>query len=739
MACSTKNPFYADGIQNGDSIRIIGTVSAISKKEGFGKTYLNVTLKEVSYQNRLKKQFGLTAIGQNIQCRMTPDDRVKIGRTLDLSGTLAYFDEAKNPGEFDGYQFYKNRGTLFSLQYASINSYSQSYSYLPQALYEIRIHTEELLTKYLSIEDAAVMKAMLLGNKNEISTETKELFQKNGIAHILAISGLHISLVGMTIFRLLKRLPIPLWCSIAGSEALIILYCMMVGFSTSSFRSMIMFSAFLLAKVCKRTYDIISALSLTCIMILIQNPLFLYDCAFLLSFMAIVGIAIFYSYFQANYFQPTGLFNSFFSSLFVFLATLPIMLYFYYETAFYAILFNLIVIPLMTLLMTTSVIMVISAYLFPFLTFLPAGIVSVILKIYHVSCAFLEQYGMGRVNIGQPSFFQILIYYLLLIGVLVIPWNVIGIKKKKQKKKPPKILFPIMKGGVLISGILVAVMVISLHPQRGLSICMLDVGQGDGCVIINENHNVYLIDGGSSSKKEIGKKSIIPYLKYRGINEMEAVFLSHPDEDHINGVEELLQLGVREHIHIRHIFVPKSLINQEGFDTIRILAKKMGTTVQGMAYGDVITDNDLQISCIYQAEDKEVIDLNDSSLVLSVDYREFGMLFTGDITGEVETTLLEQLQDNNRIGNKPYDVLKVAHHGSKFSTTTDFINGIQPKCAIISCGRKNPYGHPHKEVLERLENVGTKIVRTDEGGAILIQTNGEEMWVKSYLIHYCVL
>lgn len=716
-----KSLLEARGISQGDEIVLSGKVNNLLEKENFNGKYMEVTLKNVyfhseirrfsEYENKTEK-LKLTQTGQNVICMMMPDESIKIGRQIYLSGTLSYFDEARNPGEFNQKQFYQQRGTIFSITDAKLMAFTLSYGTIRQFLYEFKKQNEILLTKYVDAENAAILKAMLFGNKSEIDTDVKELFQKNGIAHILAISGLHLSLIGMSIYRCLNRLPIPLWTVITICEIIMILYCIMVGFSASAFRALFMFSLFLFAKVVKRTYDLITALAASCISILLMQPGCLFDCAFLLSFSALVGIGVLLPQFIQNYWKPHRFLQSMFASGFVFLVTLPILLSFYYEAAFYSVLLNIIVIPLMTLLMGSAFFLLIVAWLLPQFTFVPAFAVDIILKIYKVSCIFLEKYGMGRSNTGKPQMWQIVLYYLILFGIFFL-------HLKNNRKKIT----------VLILGLAASLIILLYHPHNEMNIYMLDVGQGDGCVVINENRKAYLIDGGSSSKKNIGKKCIIPFLKYKGINEIEAIFISHPDMDHMNGIEEILQKGIREHIHVKQIFVTKGLMDKKEYESILLIAQNAGTKIIGMEAGDRLVDQNLIFTCLYPFKNSDMEDLNNASLVLDISYKDFRMLCTGDVKENGEVQFIQKTD----LSSQYYDILKVSHHGSNTSTSRELLDWAKPEVALVSAGANNSYGHPHREVLERLQENNILYMKTMDYGAIMIWTDGDKIKIQTFL------
>ena len=259
-----------------------------------------------------------------------------------------------------------------------------------------------------------------------------------------------------------------------------------------------------------------------------------------------------------------------------------------------------------------------------------------------------------------------------------------------------------------------------------VQITMLDVGQGDGLYLRGPEGNHYFIDGGSSDVKEIGRYRIEPFLKSQGVGCLDYVFISHGDADHMNGIQEMLKrqkLGIR----IRNLVLPVQEVWDETLYELVEIALEQGTKVFTMKETQNIWEDELCITCLQPGSKSSLEAGNGASMVLQVKYGEFEMLFTGDVEGEGEETLMEQ-QKLTRV-----DVLKVAHHGSKHSTTEELIRKLRPKYALISAGRENSYGHPHMETIERLKKYGVQLYRTQESGAITVMTDGREMWIEEYI------
>ncbi len=210
---------------------------------------------------------------------------------------------------------------------------------------------------------------------------------------------------------------------------------------------------------------------------------------------------------------------------------------------------------------------------------------------------------------------------------------------------------------------------------------------------------------------------MIPFLKSKGVGIIEAVFISHPDLDHMNGIEEILSNAQKEKIFIKTIYILNGM--EKEYDTIVTLAKGCDTKIVGIQKGFKMIDEELVISCMYpqiSEDNKYYISNNDASLVMDISYRDFNMLFMGDIELQGESILLPSI-------NQSYDALKVSHHGSNTSTSENFLRRANPQIAVISCGENNPYGHPHKEVIQRLKMANCRIVQTKESGCIRIHIN----------------
>lgn len=634
------------------------------------------------------------------------------GSLLKVSGICQEIQEPGNPGQFNLKKYYEIKEIQMVLNKGKVLHSGRTYWPVRQFLWDVRERFKRTFLQIADEENASVLDAMLLGDKKELDPEVKKLYQDNGIAHILAISGLHISMLGMALHKLLRKLGISWYLSGAAAGIIMSAYGLMTGFGVSTTRAVIMFLVYLLAGILGRTYDILSALSLSAMLILWDNPLYLTDAGFLLSFSAVLGVAVLAPVIRDICNCNNKLLESFLVSLAIQLTTIPIVLYFYFEIPLYGVVLNLIVIPLMSLVLGFGI-----AGGMAGLISVPAGIFLVspcyyILGLYKFLCAVVLNLPLAKIILGKPELWQIIVYYLLLSGMCLI----------KQKKKSGEIF-------KWVWGTAFMMFLISRQPGNGMRITFLDVGQGDGICIQAPGGINCLIDGGSSDVKQVGSKRIEPFLKSRGIQKIDYLFLSHMDADHINGIMELLQAYAlnlagenASGVSIRHLILPKLAKKDEEYLEIEKLAKKNKIMVLYFQKGDRILNGRFSFSCLHPSKNPVSDDRNENSMVLQMVYQDFCVFFAGDVEGAGEEEMMKEL--------KSADLLKVAHHGSKNSTPDTFLNAVRPRIGILSYGKDNRYGHPHEELVNRLKRAGVVSYSTADYGALEVSGNGMEMDIR---------
>lgn len=634
----------------------------------------------ITYQNQVYQEAKILIYDKSFT-------DIPIGKTVKLYGIAETFDRARNPGNFEQKLFYAKEGVYGYCYLEKLIEMGGKENYVKEQLFQFRQKWKSMILKEMGEENGAVLSAMLLAEKSEMDADIKELYQKNGISHILAISGLHISFIGMGIYQILRRrLRVSFFISGCISILVLSLYVLMIGMSVSVFRAYLMLLLKIGADISGRVYDELTALFLSATLIVLYEPLYLVDAAFYMSHGAILAIVTVVPVFPKK--------NSILSSLAINIVLFPILLYYYYEIPTYSVILNIFVIPLMSVLLSCGMI----------------GSVPYVGKIFLMICNFILQIfswlneigcqlPFSRIVLGKPEFWKIIIYY----GVLVFFIGGKRIELLKQKK---------VRIAVLMGIFLLFVRI----PNGKLYITVLDVGQGDCTFLKGPYGNTYLIDGGSSDRKQVGKYCIEPYLESQGVGKLDYVFISHGDSDHCNGIIELLErkkVGVK----IDTIVLPSNFKQDETLLKIAKLSQEQGVKVSVLGANKSIIEGALNICCLQPTKESS-LNGNAGSMVLEVKFHDFEMLFTGDVENEGEEMLIKKLKHT-------YDVLKVAHHGSKFSTTESFLKKVQPEIALISAGVDNHYGHPHQETLERLEAIGCNTVETKNCGAIMLEIGGK--------------
>lgn len=652
------------------------------------------------------------------------DLHLHIGNQIKIYGKKVEFEVAGNEGNFDEKSYYYGKKMPIKIAGKKIEVLDGSWDELEEKLAEIRQLLSRNLDSVCGREEAAVLKAVIYGDKSELDREQKTLYQRNGIAHILAISGLHMSLVGMGVYQLIRRKSTFLNAGVLSTLILIGFGCM-IGFGVSVKRAMYMMIYRVTADVLGRTYDIRSAIGLSIILILLENPYGIYQQSFILSYSSMLAVGIVCPAVEKWMTEhwKTGekrkkkknikwrCCQAVWTAIIIWLVNLPVTAGLFYEVPTYAVLLNLIVVPLLSVLfcsgMLASVLMLFCGTAAVF----ACGAGVLIVRLYTGLCKWVEKLPGAYWITGCPDKISFIVFYGILLFML---WVMAYGKIRKQNKW--KLLMIACTGQILV--------IYGKIPDHAVSISTIDVGQGDCTLITSPEGHHYLVDGGSSSVSQPGSYRIVPYLKYMGVQCLDYVMISHGDSDHINGIEEILE---RDLIDIKNIALPDCGEYAEAYQALCKLAKKRGVSVCFIKKGDVIRDQDMSFTLL-SPEEGTYEDINDASMVMLMEYGEFTMCFTGDISSKVE----ERLCISQKV-----DVLKVPHHGSKTSSSEEFLQKLQPVYGIISCGQDNCYGHPHQEVVDRYHDMGTHLFVTAECGRIRIRVpeneKGEQYEICSYL------
>ena len=627
-----------------------------------------------------------------------------IGCELSIYGTIYQVNKADNPGQFDGRSYYQSQGILYTFFVDAVTT-AEGERRILEKMTSLREYFAKCLENTFEARDAGILKAVLLGDKSTLLEEDQLLYQKCGISHLLAISGLHISMIGISLYRLLRKCRCTFLEAGLPSGCLLVLYGFLTGFGISTIRAICMFLVMILADILGRVYDMASATALAAIFILLRNPLQARSAGFLLSFGAILGICFVYPILDSMISPKKPWAKAILFSCSMFFITYPLTIHFFYEYSLYSLLLNFIGVPCMPAVMAFGGLAMLAGGISlraGSLVGLPAHWV---LSFYQ----FLGEWNLALpgavLRLGREDTWQLILYY----GILVL--SLLGLWYGRRK----------IYGALLP----VAILLVSLRFSPGLQFTMLDVGQGD-CLYLELSDGIScLIDGGSTSIKEVGNYRILPYLKYEGVSKLDYVILTHLDEDHVNGVRELMEMqNTLDGVQIQTILFPEIANPDETYQELWALAEKKGIAVQTIGAGDVISGKDYILECLYPVKGTWTNDENNDSVALQLTYHEFTMLLTGDMGFEGEKELLSQGSLKN------VDVWKVSHHGSKYSGSQPFLQSIQPALGLVSVGR-NYYGHPSDEILERLSKINCQVYTTLERGALMLESDGERFFMET--------
>ncbi len=680
-------------------------------------------------------------------------DTYKMGNTIILNGTLSPLSRARNPGQFDEYTYYKTKNISFKLYPEEVVLYSNNIFLISHIFYKCRQWLTNQMSSILPEKEAGVLSAILFGDKSMLPEDVSDLYQQGGISHMMSVSGLHVSLLGYAMYKLLSKFRISVQVCILLSVVFLAGYGALTGYSVSTKRAVIMFTISLGAVIFGKTYDIFSSLCASAFIILMQQPRGLFSAGFLLSYGAVLGIVLIYPKLcclstSIHNKKAKKIIEASFLSLSTQLMTLPLLAYFFYEIPLYSVIVNLLLVPFSCFLLISSG----AACLLSFLSLKAArwliGASYYILNGYEFICSINIKLPYHYILVGKIPIYQILFYYVILFAVFA------GIPIKRNKKS--KISLESSKISCKEDRdfnyqyifLIFLVPLLFLWKGNELTITCLDVSQGDSIIMEREGVTC-LLDCGSSDIKEVGKYRLIPFLKSKAIRVIDYAVISHADKDHVSGIIEVLtampkikegenmKYGYTGKIVIRNLILPQLPVYDESYLKLMTLAKEKGVVIHQFSTGDEIKWSDVSLRCLHPDMNYAAATKNAHSLVLFLSYGNFQGIFTGDVEqdGEIAALLeIKALRESSVI--KPegrIEFLKVAHHGSNTSSAKDFLEGINPIYSVISAGKNNRYHHPHPFVCTRFREKNLTYDLTMDLGAIELITDGELMKINSFI------
>ena len=714
--------------------------------EGEGQGSVDKILKtQYGYNVYLKNALINNRECGNIIAYFQSEPDLKIGNKIYLKGKIQQFEVARNKGNFDSKKYYLSIGITTKIAVKEYYVSDDNYDFLRDKLCTLREYVVGMFSKlcdtngkdkWLYGNKAGIFSAILMGDKTELDQEIKDLYSLSGIAHILAISGLHISLIGMFLYSLLRK-RFSFATSSALTIAVVTLFAITSGMGIATIRAFVMFILKLIGEILGRKYDYITAISLSALILLADNPFIIINSGFQMSFCAMITITIIWPKVVYLINIKSKIANSIVFSLCIGIFMNPVIAYNYFQLPTYSFMLNIIVVPLLGIVVISAIAGSGMGFLSILMgkTALTPG--CLILEVYTFLCENVLKIPGAVIVVGKPTIKIIVLYYIVIVfslfcftlvrknyekdcnikemidenGKKVISSQII---LKKQRKFDFKIRLAVI-GISILSGFF-----IYYTPSKGLDIQFMDVGQGDGIFIKADDGTTITIDGGSSDVKNVAKYRMIPCIKASGTGVIDYAVITHADKDHISGIEEILNMNTENGLTIRNLVMPHVSYEDEAYDELLTAAKTKGIQVLYIKEGDTMKLGKVEIKCIHP-DGKYISDnRNDYSTVLSLKYENFSALFTGDIPAEIEKSIINKI-DNN------YTILKVAHHGSKYSSDMEFLKKVMPAYSVISVGEDNSYGHPGTETINKLKSLNSKILRTNLSGEIEIFSKENNM------------
>lgn len=690
-------------------------------------------------------RFYLTDCGIRLNEGVTPCNDVvvytssndyQVGQILKVVGELHMFTSARNEGGFDSRAYYFSQKIDFAV-YATQTLLLEDKSHgVKAAVLELRENVMQVYQECIDGKTAGFLTGMVLGDKAELDADLKRLLTNGGIAHILAISGLHMSMIGRGFYRFLRNRS---WgFGIAGIVAGIILciYCFMTGNGMSAIRAVGMMLLFFLAQGIGRSYDMLNSLGAMVLYLLWENPFLLEYSGFWLSVLALLGVGFVGDTFSRVSKRMSGLFMS----IGITWTTLPVVAYCYYEIPLYSPMVNFLLLPILTPVFALALIGGLMGLVWT------GGAKMVLLPcqwglcLYEWVCQGVEELPFAMMITGQPTEAVMVAYYVvLLMGTLGVQRMIVkrlsfeegeDALSKKQMQKWYRFGTAVTMS---VCGACLLIINYAMPPEA--EITFLDVGQGDGIYICGGDGTNYFIDGGSVSEEQLGEYCILPFLKSNNIEGIDYWFVSHTDKDHVTGLLEVLKSGYS----IQHIVLAEGAPQDANLEELQEVAEEAGVPIVYMEPGEYVASKQVRITCLYpEANIGEIHpqiaeDRNEASLVLELlidsfeGNKDFRGLFAGDISAEVEEWLLQE-----RRVQKVW-LYKAIHHGSKHSNSQALMQWLTPEVVVVSCGKNNVYGHPALEAVQNMERSGADIYYTMDAGQITIRSNGKEIEIIEYL------
>ncbi|MGC9364889.1 MAG: DNA internalization-related competence protein ComEC/Rec2 [Fidelibacterota bacterium] len=659
---------------------------------------------------------GMACRGK-ILIRLKNSDRYYFyGDSLEFQAVLRRPSSRRNPGEFD-YRRYLENHHIYALAYLDEEdvhvSAPQDRFLLRRWANQVKYHIRDLIGNSISGEPAAILQALLVGLRGEISDETEQAFIDSGAIHVLAVSGLHVGYISLAIWVITGFLRLPLKPRVIVTVVVLAMYVLVVDIKPSVLRAVIMASLVLISKGWERQINVYNSLAAAAFIQTLIDPLQLFDMGFQLSFMAVFSIVYIYRRFDQllpetfkkrvyAYAWLRYIFQMFLVSLAALLGTVPITIFYFQRIPIISMVSNLVVIPLVGIIGALGFAQVILGTVWGWFNIAYGEIETLLITVLRKIVAFFSNIPGAYFSVAQISLGILLLLYGFIFAVL----NADNVRVRKA------LVF-----GLLIFGNVLVWQAVLINPP--LTVTFLDVGQGDATLIRLPDRRTMLIDAGDRTyRRDYGELVVVPFLKRAGIRKLDVLMLTHPHSDHIGGAPTVIR-----NIGVERIWESGIEAGSRIYREIHHLADSLKIPVTDVYSGAMVSiDKNLHLYFLHPSDrflHLHQRNFNDASLVCKLVHGEVSMLLTGDAERESEEYLIYWADFLRST------IIKVPHHGSRTSSTLSYLEQIKPNYAVISVGENNKFWHPAQITLDNYCRIGAKVFRTDLDHAVQLRSNGK--------------
>ena len=700
-----------------ENLEIVGTIIS----NPMDKQYKNQYILKVEKINE-NKSYKNT----NLQLNVKKEEKLlSYGDKIIIKGNFEEASSARNEGGFDYKQYLKSKNVygIISVDKKDIKLIKKNNVDVIDLLANKVSNSMKIkIEQNLSNETSKLLSGILIGNKNNLQKEIQEDFRNSSLSHVLAISGMHVSYIMLGITFVINKMKFNKKISKIITIFILLFFIILTGKTASVTRACFMSSYIILASLFHKKAHVLASISISLLIILIINPYLILDIGLQLSYGGTIGIVLIYPILKKLKKKKEDK-NSKFKKIIhkvkekildIILITIsanlvifPIVLFHYNTISFTFIISNLLISPIIGIIIILGFISVFASYIISPISKVMFLILQTFLNLLIKIAHFCAELPFSKVYFPTPKIYVIIIYYVFLIFIILARNKIIVVKKINKKII---IIFVII--------IIILNLILNFIPKT-FTISFIDVGQGDSMLISTPKGKKILIDGGGSRDEEsfnIGKQTLIPYLLNKGITKLDYILISHFDSDHVGGI-----LSVLEELKVEKVIICEQEEN-ENYRRFKEIVKNKKIKVYVVKKGDNVKIEENILLNILWPKDEKIKEnaINNNSIVAKLNYKNFSILLTGDIEKIAENEILKEYENSNILNA---NILKVAHHGSKSSSINEFLEKVKPQIALIGVGEKNTFGHPNEGVLKRLENINTKIYRTDKKGEITIKIN----------------